>query len=55
MSKRWLTIRDAAEYLGTSRDFVRDLIEDGLPCYRLRKMIFVKVAELDAMIEKTKL
>lgn len=55
MAKKWITIPDAAEYLGVSRDFIRDLINDGLPCYKVRRVIFIKVSELDKMIEATKL
>lgn len=53
--KKWLTIKDAAEYLGTSRDFIRGMIEDGLPCYKVRHTIFIKTTELDQEIEQYKL
>lgn len=52
---KWLTLQDAAKYLGVSKDFVRDMIEDGLPCYKIRSKIFVKTAEIDEMLEKTKI
>ena len=48
----WFTTKDAALYLGTSKDFIRDLILDGLPCYKVRHMIFVKREELDEYIIK---
>ncbi len=53
--KNWLTIKDAALYLGTSTKFIRALIEDGLPMYKVRKLIFVKKEEVDDLIAKNKI
>lgn len=53
--KRWFTIKEASEYLGTSRDFVRDIIVDGLSYYRVRHTVFVEKDELDSYIIKHKI
>ena len=54
--KKWLTVKDAASYLGVSTKFIRAMIrEDGLPVYQMRKLLFIKRAELDALIEEAKI
>ena len=51
---KWLTIKAAAEYLGVSRDFIRDMIEDGLHYYKVRHTCFVSKAEVDEYIASHK-
>lgn len=49
-------MRDSAEYLGVSVKFVRKLInDDKLPSYKVGKLIFLKVEEIDSLIESTKM
>ena len=48
----WLTIRDAAKYLGVSNDFIRDMIVDGLASYKVRHTIFLKQDDIDQFIER---
>jgi excisionase family DNA binding protein len=55
MTKKWLTIKDAAAYLGVSKDFIRALIDDGLPCYKVRHTIFVSQKEIDETISRCKI
>jgi len=55
MSGKWLTLGNAADYLGVSKDFIRDMISDGLPCYKLRSMIFVRSDEIDKLLNKSKI
>lgn len=50
MEKNWFTIKDAATYLGVSKDFVRDMIVDGLHCYKVRHTVFVSKPEIDEYI-----
>lgn len=50
MDKTWYTIKDAATYLGVSKDFIRDMIVDGLHYYKVRHTCFVAKAELDEYI-----
>ena len=53
--KRWLTIKAAASYLGTSTDFVRDVIADGeIHYYKLRHTLFIEREELDQLILQNK-
>ena len=52
VQRTWMTIKDAAAYLGVSRDFVRDIISDGeLHTYRLRHTIFLRKEEIDALLQ----
>jgi excisionase family DNA binding protein len=53
--KVWLTVRDAATYLGVSPDFIRDMFTDGLPMYKVRHTCFAKKTELDEYIERKKI
>lgn len=53
MDKTWMTFKAAAEYLGVSTDFVRDMIVDGLHYYKVRHTCFVKKSELDDYIQKS--
>ncbi len=53
--KTWLTLAEAAVYMGTSRKFIRSMIEDGLSFYQVRKLIFIRRSELDAYVEKFKI
>ena len=51
----WLTVRDAATYLGVSPDFIRGMFADGLPMYKVRHTCFAKKTELDEYIERKKI
>ena len=55
MSGKWLTLANAAGYLGVSKDFIRDMIADGLPCYKVRHTVFVRSDEIDRLLNKSKL
>lgn len=55
MKGSWLTLNNAAEYLGVSKDFIRDMIADGLPCYKVRHTVFVRSDEIDNIIKKTRI
>jgi excisionase family DNA binding protein len=50
MEKTWFTIRDAAEYLGVSTKYIRELLVDGLHYYKVRHTCFVSKSELDEYI-----
>ena len=50
MEKNWLTIKGAAEYLGVSKDFIRDMITDGLHYYKVRHTCFVSKKDVDNYI-----
>lgn len=54
MEKNWMTIRDAAEYLGVSTKFIREVIVDGLHYYKVRHTCFVSKTELDDYISSHK-
>lgn len=54
MNKKWLTKKGAAEYLGVSRDFIDDMIVDGLSFYKVRHTVFVSLTDLDNYITKHK-
>lgn len=54
-SKRLLSIKASAEYLGRGVYGIRELIWDGkLPIVRDGRKIFLDVKDLDAYIEKNK-
>lgn len=53
--KVWLTVRDAATYLGVSTDFIRDMFVDGLPMYKVRHTCFAKKTDIDEYIEAKKI
>ena len=48
----WLTINDAAAYLGMSTDFIRDMIVDGLHYYKVRHTCFVSKHEIGNYIKE---
>ena len=50
MEKTWYTIKDAAAYLGVSKDLIRDMIVDGMHYYKVRHTCFVAKADLDDYI-----
>ena len=52
---KWMTVKDAAEYLGVSTDFVRDMMVDGLSYYKVRHTCFVSLKDLDDYIGKHKI
>jgi excisionase family DNA binding protein len=48
---RWLSVRDAAIYLGVEADTVyRWIRERGLPAHRIGKLLKMKVVEIDAWV-----
>lgn len=48
----WMTTKDVEQYLGMGRTFVDDLRKSGkLGFYLIGRTVFVKKAELDALIE----
>lgn len=49
--KLWMKVRQAAEYLDSSQDFIRDCMRNGLPFYKVNHTIFIKVKDLDRFIE----
>ena len=53
--KKYLTVREAAEYLRISERNLRNLIKNNkIPFYRLEGKILFKISELDKFIEKNK-
>jgi len=56
MGKEFLTVRDVAELLGQSEDWVRTCLKTGkIPAFKLypgARKWYVKAADLDAMIGK---
>lgn len=53
VSRRWMTRRDAAAYLGVSTDFIKGLNERGeLGFSRVGGLVFIEVARLDRLIER---
>ncbi|MEK9725129.1 MAG: helix-turn-helix domain-containing protein [Rhodospirillaceae bacterium] len=52
MSDRWLTVREAADYLGvTPRGFYRTAVRRGLPHGRYGRKRLFKVSVLDRFVE----
>lgn len=50
--RTWLTVSNAADYLGVSRDYIRDIIADGHVRYsKVRHTVFIKRADIDQLIE----
>lgn len=49
--RSWLTIANAADYLGVSKDFIRDMIKDGLQTSKVRHTVFVRREDIDNLIE----
>jgi len=52
MLKTWLTMREAARYLGVKPDTVSGYISQGLPCSRPGKSPMIKREDLDRWIEE---
>ena len=52
----WLGTTDAAGYLGLTAPAVYRLIDDGLlPAYRIGRFIRIKVTDLDAFIDSSRI
>jgi excisionase family DNA binding protein len=48
---RWLSVRDAANYLGVETDTVyRWIRERGLPAHRIGKLLKMKIVEIDTWV-----
>lgn len=50
--RSWLTIANAADYLGVSKDFIRDMIKDGLQASKVRHTVFVRREDIDNLMEE---
>lgn len=56
LSKKWLSNREAQEYLGTSAGFLQNLRDTAqVSFYKVGQTIFYKVADLDRLIEKNRI
>jgi len=52
----WLTTKGVMDYLGVSRDWVDDRRREGiLPFFRVGNTVFMKVSDVDRMIEKRRI
>lgn len=53
---RWISIEEAAEYLGVKSSTVRDWIkkENGILAHKIGKMWKFKISELDCWVESGK-
>jgi excisionase family DNA binding protein len=55
IDKKYLTVKEAANYLRTSDRNLRGLMKQNkVPFYRLEGKILFKISELDDMLEKNK-
>ncbi len=53
ITKVWFTRKDAANYLGTSVDYVKSLCNDAkFPWYKVGGLVIIKKEDLDKYIEK---
>lgn len=50
---RWISIEEAASYLGVNKDTIRNWIKkgNGIPAHKLGKLWKIKKSELDAWIK----
>lgn len=50
---RWISIEEAANYLGVNKDTIRNWIkkENGIPAHKIGKLWKFKKSELDAWIK----
>lgn len=56
LRKRWLNITEASRYLGCSKNYVYDLInEDKVSASRMGKKTWVEVDSIDKLIERHKI
>lgn len=54
-NKKWLSVVEAAEYLGISKETIYRLIEsDNIPKFRIGKLWKFKTTDLDQWIESGK-
>jgi len=55
VEKIWLTTKDACTYLGVGKDFMQRMRNSGtLHFYKIGKMIWYKVSDLDRLIERNR-
>lgn len=49
--KKWISIKEAADYLGLSQSHIRNLINEGtLPAHRIKGVIRLNIQEVDSSI-----
>jgi len=49
--KKWISVKEAADYLGLSQSQIRNLINEGvLPAHRIKGVIRLNIREIDASI-----